>query len=209
MQRIYHFLTRQKFVLFAFLFFNSVILYYEEMHVTSAVIDKLYRSEQKKHNSNTHINISLLLKVKTALGCVSLSSITILFLMYIWAGTENASLRTLTKSAASHQTQLQNFSGWQSNPWDLETYLEYNVYSFILFVFFRCEHNKHTRRIAAQLSILKFTFMHWGAFRGFTGNSSCTTPTFSLAVFLKKLLSGLTDRQQNWQFSIAGTDDSL
>lgn len=53
--------------------------------------------------------------------------------MYIRAGIENASLRTLTKSTASRQTQLQNFSGWQSNPWDLETYLEYNGYIFAVF----------------------------------------------------------------------------
>lgn len=73
MQGIYHFLTRQKFVLFQFLFCNSVILHYKEMHVTSVVIDKLYRREQKKHNSNTHINISLLLKVKDACGlCFSI-----------------------------------------------------------------------------------------------------------------------------------------
>lgn len=133
MQRIYHFLTRQKFVLFAFVFSNSVILYYEEMHVTSVVIDKLYRREQKKHNKNTQ-TFHCYWKWRQ-LWVVFLSLPLLSLTVYIRAGTENASLRTLTKSAASHQTQLQNFSGWQSNPWDLETYLEYNGYSFALFCF--------------------------------------------------------------------------
>lgn len=85
------------------------------MHVTSVVIDKLYRREQKKHNSNTHKYFTVI-ESKRRLWVVLLYLPLLSLIMYIRAGIENASLRTLTKSTASHQTQLQNFSGWQSNP---------------------------------------------------------------------------------------------
>ncbi len=51
---------------------------------------------------------------------------------------------------------------------------------------------KLTGGIAAQLSILDFTLLHWQAFRGHTGNEGNITPTLELTVLHIKLLSRLT-----------------
>lgn len=49
--------------------------------------------------------------------------------------------------------------------------------------------------IASQLSTLEFTLVHWGAFRGHTGNEGSITPTLQLTVLNIKLLSRLTHTQ--------------
>lgn len=52
--------------------------------------------------------------------------------------------------------------------------------------------------IAAQLSSLDLTLVHWGAFRCPTGNEGCVTPTLHTAVIIIELLSGLKNTHAEW-----------
>lgn len=63
-----------------------------------------------------------------------------------------------------------------------------------------------TGGIAAQLSILEFTLVQWGALRGHTGDEGNITPTLQLTVLHIKLLSRLR-HTHIYIFVLAGVND--